>query len=116
VGDADLGSVEWVVDPYSVDLPHPAMAVAMRGTTHADSIEGVALLVASGRYAGLLPDHLVQGSTALAGLRRVRPERFSYAQDIVLTSRQGKADAVVRVLARQLTLAQRERRRSNRSG
>ena len=41
----------------------------MRGTTHADSIEGVALLVASGRYAGLLPDHLVQGCSALAGLR-----------------------------------------------
>ncbi|HEV8691014.1 MAG TPA: LysR family transcriptional regulator [Ideonella sp.] len=105
VTEEDLATVEWVVDPYSVDLPQPAMAVAMRGTTHADSIEGVALLVASGRYAGLLPDHLVQGCAALAGLHRVRPERFSYSQDIVLTSRQGKADAVLRVLSRQLALA-----------
>lgn len=109
VSDADLGQAEWVVDPYSADLPHPAVAGAITGrrgaTTHADSIEGVALLVASGRYAGLLPDHLVQGCAALAGLHRVRPERFSYTQDIVLTMRRGKASALLRLLARELAAA-----------
>jgi len=106
VSDADLASVDWVLDPYSVDLPHPLLAGAVMrqlgSATEADSIEGVALLVASGRFAGLLPDHLVQGCAALAGLRRVRPERFSYLQDIVLTSRRGKAAPLVRELARQL--------------
>jgi len=99
---AALDGIACVVDPYSVDLPAHAQAVATRGRTRADSIEGVALLVASGRFAGFLPDHLVAGMAPLAPLRRLRPDLFSYAQDIVLTCRQGNADAALRLLVRQL--------------
>ncbi len=97
---ASLSEIDCVVDPYSVDLPPPAQAGALRGATRADSIEGVALLVASGRFAGFLPDHLVAALAPLARLRRVKPALFSYQQDIVLTCRRGKADAALRLLLR----------------
>lgn len=99
---AELEHAAFVMDPYSVDLPHPELAGMRHSRTHADSIEGVALLIASGRYAGFLPDHLVQAVAPLAGLRRVQPERFSYAQDIVLTCRQGNGSVAVRQLVQQL--------------
>lgn len=102
---AELALIDCVVDPYSVDLP-PALRSALRPCqTRADSIEGVALLVASGLFAGFLPDHLVAATAPLAALRRVRPALFSYEQDIALTCRRGKADAALRQLVRQLQLA-----------
>ena len=99
---AELAQIDCVVDPYSVDLPPALRSVVRPCQTWADSIEGVALLVASGRFAGFLPDHLVAGMAPLAPLRRLRPDLFSYAQDIVLTCRQGNADAALRLLVRQL--------------
>lgn len=90
-----------VFDPYWGELPHPQLAGAAHGRTRADSIEGVALLVASGRFVGFLPDHLVLATATLAHLRRVAPERHSYVQDIVLTCRQGCSEGVVRELVRQ---------------
>lgn len=99
---ADLAQIDCVVDPYSVDLP-PALQAALRHCqTRADSIEGGALLVASGRFAGFLPDHLVAATRTLGPLRRVCPALFSYAQDITLTCRRGKADPALRQLMRLL--------------
>lgn len=105
---SDLSQVDCVVDPYSVDLPTALRAVLRHCQTRADSIEGVALLVASGRYAGFLPDHLVVATRTLSTLRRVRPALFSYAQDIALTCRRGKADAPLRQLVRELRAGQAE--------
>jgi DNA-binding transcriptional LysR family regulator len=97
-----LAEIDCVADPYSVDLPAPARAAAGPGSPRADSIEGVALLVVSGRYAGFLPDHLVASNRALSALRRVQPALFSHQQDIVLTCRRGKATAPLRQLLREL--------------
>src|SRR5262245_29718787 len=83
---ADLEHIDCVVDPFSIDLPAHVQAAALRGRTRADSIEGAALLAASGRFAAFLPDHLVAATRSLAVLRPVRPALFSYAQDIVLSS------------------------------
>ncbi|NRF66908.1 LysR family transcriptional regulator [Aquincola sp. S2] len=101
---ADLAAIACVVDPYSTDLPHRP-AGPLHGTIRADSIEGVALLVASGRFAGFLPDHLVAATAPLATLRRVKPALFSHAQDIVLTCRRGKAEPALRQLLRHCTEA-----------
>ncbi|MBI5268596.1 MAG: LysR family transcriptional regulator [Burkholderiales bacterium] len=100
----ELAALQLVVDPYLDGVPPTDLATALArgGHARADSIEAGALLVASGRYAGFLPDHLVQGTAALAGWRAVQTERFSYAQDIVLTCRAGKAEPAVRQLLRAL--------------
>jgi DNA-binding transcriptional LysR family regulator len=99
----ELEQVACVVDPFSIDLPAPLRNAALRaGHTRADSIEGAALLAATGRFAAFLPDHLVAATASLATLRRVNPSVFSYAQDIVLSSRRGNADAALRVLTRAL--------------
>jgi LysR family transcriptional regulator, transcriptional activator for bauABCD operon len=101
---AELEHVACVVDPFSIDLPPPLRAAALRaGHARADSIEGAAVLAATGRFAAFLPDHLVASTAPLARLRRVNPSLFSYAQDIVLSSRKGNADAALRVLLRELS-------------
>ncbi|WP_374675348.1 LysR family transcriptional regulator [Ideonella sp.] len=102
--DEELAAVRLVVDPYLDGVPPNGLAPALArgGHARADSIEAAALLVASGHFAGFLPDHLVRGTAALAGLSAVQPDRFSYAQDIVLTCRAGKAEPPVRQLLRAL--------------
>ena len=103
---AALEHIACVVDPFSLDLPPPLREATLRaGHTRADSIEGAALLAATGRLAAFLPDHLVAAVAPLASLRRVNPTLFSYAQDIVLSSRKGNADAALRVLMRELSRA-----------
>lgn len=98
----ELAEIAVVVDPYSVDLPAAAGLVLPAQTTRADSIEGVALLVRTGRFAGFLPDHLAAALAPLVKLRRVAPALFGHTQDIVLTCRQGKVDAPLRTLLRAL--------------
>lgn len=99
----DLAGAALVADPYSVDVPAAVRRLLPAQTTRADSIEGVALLVRSGRFAGFLPDHLAAALAAQgAALRRVAPAVFSHSQDIVLSCRRGKADAPLRTLLRAL--------------
>lgn len=97
-----LAEIACVVDPYSIDLPEATRRQVNADSPRADSIEGVALLVASRHCAGYLPDHYVKATAVLAPLRRVRPAVFSHQQDIVLSCRQGKADAALRQLLREL--------------
>jgi LysR family transcriptional regulator, transcriptional activator for bauABCD operon len=103
---AELEQIACVIDPFSIDLPPPLRAAALRsGHTRADSIEGAAVLACTGRFAAFLPDHLVGATVPLATLRRVNSTLFSHTQDIVLCSRQGNADAALRMLIRQLVPA-----------
>lgn len=106
---AALQQLALVTDPYPDTIPHAGLRPLFAANPHtrADSIEAAALLVRSGRYAGYLPEHLVQHTTALAGLRAVCPARLSYQQDIVLCCRHGKADPVLRRLLRLLAKARR---------
>ena len=99
---AELERIDCVVDPFSIDLPAHVQAAALRGNTRADSIEGAALLVATGRFAAFLPDHLVAATRSLTALRRLPPALFSYEQDIVLSSRRGNANSALRLLLREL--------------
>jgi DNA-binding transcriptional LysR family regulator len=98
----DLATAALVVDPYSVDLPAAVRRLLPAQTSRADSIEGVALLVRSGRFAGFLPDHLAAALAPQGTLRAVAPALFSHTQDIMLTCRRGNADAPLRTLLRAL--------------
>ena len=92
-----------VTDPYVDALPPALLPVPpMAGSARADSLEGVALLVLTGRHAGFLPDHYVAGTAALQGLRRVQPARYAHRQGIVLICRRGKASPALRRLIRAL--------------
>jgi LysR family transcriptional regulator, transcriptional activator for bauABCD operon len=103
-GDSELAQALFVSDPYCDDLPEAVLQRVgpRRAHTRADSIEGVALLVATGRFVGFLPEHVVQGTAALATLRPVQPARLSYGQDIVLTCRKGNTHSTLRMLLRQV--------------
>jgi LysR family transcriptional regulator, transcriptional activator for bauABCD operon len=99
---ADLAQARFVADPFWRDLPHPELAGHHASATQADSLEGAALLVASGQFAGFLPDHLVDALPALSRLRRVQAQRFGYSQDIVLTCRAGKLAGPLRLWVERL--------------
>lgn len=101
----ELAGIAVVLDPYSVDLPAAAGLALPPQATRADSLEGVALLVRSGRFAGFLPDHLAATLAPHVTLRRVAPALFGHTQDIVLTCRDGKADMPLRTLMRALGAA-----------
>lgn len=101
-GPDALASGLLVVDPFWAQAPQPVQAPNRCGQTQADSMEGVALLVCSGQWAGFLPDHLVAATGALHTLRRVCPQRYSHTQDIVLTCRRGKVSPALRQLLRAL--------------
>lgn len=98
----DFAEAALVTDPYLYTLPAALlpMVQAPVGAARADSLEAVALLVATGRHAGFLPDHYVEGVAALGSLRRVQPARHAHRQDIVLSCRRGKASPALRRLIR----------------
>ena len=102
--EAELAQVRLVTDPYFDTGPAAELlpASARAHATRADSVEGVALLVASGAAVGFLPEPLVQGTPALRRLRPVAPARFGHAQRIVLACRAGKAGRPLRSLLRAL--------------
>jgi DNA-binding transcriptional LysR family regulator len=102
LSEAELAQARVVADPYWNELPPAARAGLHPGLTRADSIEGVALLVASGLCAGFLPEHFVARLPALASLRPVEPARFRHAQDIVLSCRSGQLPPPLRALLRAL--------------
>lgn len=53
----------------------------------ANDVEGLALLVLTGRYIGYLPDHYVAGTRFTLPLRRVLPERFGYSVEMEMATR-----------------------------
>ena len=102
IDPADAGALEIVVDPYTVDLPLRGFSGILRATARADSIEGVAMLIRTGRCAGFLPDHYVEAVEPLSTFRRIRADIFSYAQDIELTYRRGATNPLVEKLLQHL--------------
>ncbi|WP_298224756.1 LysR family transcriptional regulator [Acidocella sp.] len=56
-------------------------------TATANDVEGVALLVLTGRYIGYLPDHYVRATHFALPLRPVQPRRFGYAVEFELATR-----------------------------
>jgi len=103
IDPADFGRLNIVADPYTVDLPLPAFeSASWQPRMRADSLEGVATLVRTGRCAGFLPDHYVEAVEPLSSFRRLRPQLFSYAQDIELTWRKSVPNAAVEILIAKL--------------
>ncbi len=95
---AEAASLNIVADPYTVDLPKRVFAGELPTLARADSIEGVAMLIKTGRCAGFMPDHYVEAVDPLSVFKRIRPDVFSYTQDIELTYRRGAPNPLVLML------------------
>lgn len=63
------------------------LASGLVRTATANDVEGVAMLVLTGRYIGYLPDHYVRATRFALPLRPVLPERFGYAVEFELATR-----------------------------
>jgi len=101
----DVGAaaaLPFVEDPYTESLPLRGFSGLLAKATTAGSIEGVALLVKTGMYVGFLPDHYAAAISATVGLRKIRPDVFSYEQSIELAHRADLAAAHVLAFVEQL--------------
>lgn len=56
-------------------------------TATANDVEGVAVLILTGRYIGYLPDHYVRSTRFALPLRPVLPERFGYLVEFQFATR-----------------------------
>lgn len=100
----DARSLDLVEDPYTESLPLRGFAGVLRKAASADSIEAVALLVISGDYVGFLPDHYAATLGTTMALRRIRPDIFTYEQEIELVWRNGPVNPFMRALFAKLGL------------
>lgn len=91
----EAGILDLVEDPYTDSLPKHKSASVFRRAARADSLEGVALLIASGDYVGFLPDHFAAMMKHTATLRPIRPDLFSYEQEIDVVWRNGPMNPFV---------------------
>lgn len=98
----DVGLLDLVEDPYTDGIPLHGAAAVFRRAARADSLEGVALLIASGDYVGFLPDHYAATLCATTTLRSIRPDLFRYDQSIDLVRRAGPVNPFVQALFAQL--------------
>lgn len=97
----ELASCELVGRTYAAQEESRLLLGALPRTASANDVEGVALLVLTGRYIGYLPDHYVAATRFALPLRRVLPGRFGYNVEMELAtrSRGHHPPALVRFLA-----------------
>lgn len=97
----ELASCELVGRSYAAQEESRLLLGALPRTATANDVEGVALLVLTGRYIGYLPDHYVAATRFALPLRRVLPGRFGYNVEMELAtrSRAHHPPALVRFLA-----------------
>lgn len=85
--DAELASCELVGRAYAAQEEARRLFGQLTRTASANDVEGVALLVLTGRYIGYLPDHYVATTKFPLQLRRVLPARFGYGVEMELATR-----------------------------
>ncbi len=83
----ELASCELVGRTYAAQEESRLLLGTLPRTATANDVEGVALLVLTGRYIGYLPDHYVSATKFPLPLRRVLPARFGYNVDMELATR-----------------------------
>lgn len=102
ISASGAGPLDLVEDPYTDSLPVEGFDSTFRRAATADSLEAVALLVASGDYVGFLPDHYAAMMSRTTALRKIRPDVFSYEQGIELAWRTGPMNPFVKGLFAEL--------------
>ncbi|MGO9817953.1 MAG: LysR family transcriptional regulator [Acidocella sp.] len=97
----ELAECELVGRTYAAQEELRMLLGTLPRTATANDVEGVALLVLTGRYIGYLPDHYVAATRFALPLRRMLPERFGYtvAMELATRSRAHHPPAVDSLLA-----------------
>jgi DNA-binding transcriptional LysR family regulator len=87
VGLDEVEGCELVGRTYATQEESRQLLGALPRTATANDVEGVAVLVLTGRYLGYLPDHYVAATKFPLPMRRVLPERFGYHVEMELATR-----------------------------
>jgi DNA-binding transcriptional LysR family regulator len=99
-----FGQWECVKRPYVPDVNIPN-ASRLRSTALAENMEGIALLVLSGRFIGFLPEHYAERWVELEQMRAVRPDHMYYDSHIELLVRSSAQSLGVRLFVEDLLAA-----------
>lgn len=102
---ADIASYEFVGYPFEQEMEKLGVRGLLKQTATVTQMESIAMLVASGRYLGFLPEHYVETVARGRGFRKIAPETFSYASDISLITRQGVVPPLVAAFINHLEAA-----------
>lgn len=92
---ADIAACEFVGYPFEQEMEKLGVRGLLKQTATVTQMESIAMMVASGRYLGFLPEHYVEALGRGRGFRKVAPETFSYASEISLITRQGVVPPLV---------------------
>ena len=89
VSDIDLGRQAYVARGYVECLEKKAIVGMMTSGATALHVEGVALLVLTGRYIGFLPEHYAKQWCATGQMKPLQPNKMTYATSICAITRAG---------------------------
>jgi DNA-binding transcriptional LysR family regulator len=95
ITSADIASYEFVGYPFEQEMDKLGVRGLLKQTATVTQMESIAMLIASGRYLGFLPEHYVEALGRGKGFRKIAPETFSYASSISLITRQGVVPPLV---------------------
>ncbi|MGN8159060.1 LysR family transcriptional regulator [Salinisphaera sp. RV14] len=86
----DIAAADAVLPAYPLSDDAQAVVDRLNHTATASEREGIAFLVLTGRYIGLLPEHYAQRWVDARRLVAVRPREFSYRIDYHTITRSGR--------------------------
>ena len=102
---ADIASCEFVGYPFEQEMDKLGVRGLLKQTATVTQMESIAMLIASGRYVGFLPEHYVDTLCRGKGFRKIAPETFSYRSSISLITRQGVVPPLVAAFVNQMDAA-----------
>jgi DNA-binding transcriptional LysR family regulator len=79
VADVDLARHSYVVPGYLQNLERSAITRVLSPNASALHVEGVALLIMTGRYIGFLPEHYARQWCEAGQMKPLQPEKMTYS-------------------------------------
>jgi len=95
ITQTDLETVNYAGYPFARGMKKMGIDGILRRTAVGDTLDLIAMMVASGHYVGFLPDRFVASSPIGRELRPILPEIFSYDVDVAVIHRSGNNSRMV---------------------
>lgn len=91
----DLETVDYAGYAFAQGMKKMGVDGILRRTAVADNVDLIAMMIASGRYVGFLPDAYVESAGIGADFRRILEEQFSYPVEVAVIHRTGSTSRIL---------------------
>lgn len=86
---SDLETADYAGFPFARSMQKMGVDGILRRTAVGDTVDVIAMMIASGRYVGFLADHYVETLANRHEFRKILPQDFSFPVTIEVIYRQG---------------------------